>query len=36
MMAETARSSLKYLTDAEISAIYGYLKSLPATGVPIR
>ena len=33
LMAETARQSLSLLTDAEIAAIYEYLKALPATGV---
>ena len=33
LMAETARRSLTHLTDAEIGAIYEYLKALPATGV---
>ena len=34
LMRETALRSLTYLTDAEIQAIHGYLKELPATGVP--
>jgi mono/diheme cytochrome c family protein len=33
LMAETSRNSLKHLSDAEIAAIYGYLKELPASGV---
>jgi mono/diheme cytochrome c family protein len=33
LMAEMIRGPLKHLTDAEIAAIYGYLKELPATGV---
>lgn len=33
VMAQTALFSLKYLTDEEIAATYGYLKSLPASGV---
>ena len=33
LMAEVARASLTLLTDAEISAIYEYLKALPASGV---
>jgi mono/diheme cytochrome c family protein len=33
LMAEMALESLKYLTDEEISAIYGYLKELPLSGV---
>lgn len=33
LMAQTAQFSLKYLTDEEIAAIYGYLKDLPASGV---
>ena len=36
LMAEAARTSLKYFTDAEISAIYAYLKSLAASGVSLR
>jgi mono/diheme cytochrome c family protein len=36
LMAETARRSLTHLTDAEIAAIYSYLKALPATGVDLR
>ena len=33
LMREVALNSLKYLTDAEISEIYDYIKALPATGV---
>jgi mono/diheme cytochrome c family protein len=33
LMADMARESLKYLTDDEISAVYNYIKALPATGV---
>lgn len=33
MMGDVARAELKHLTDEEISAIYAYLKTLPATGV---
>lgn len=33
LMAETARGSLTHLTDEEISAIYGYLRTLPLSGV---
>jgi mono/diheme cytochrome c family protein len=36
LMGETARRSLKYFTDEEIAAIYGYLKTLPLSGVDIR
>lgn len=36
LMAETARLSLTHFTDEEISAIYGYLKALPASGVASR
>lgn len=32
-MSEVAKVALTHLTDAEIDAIYGYLQSLPATGV---
>ncbi len=33
LMAEVAQNSLTHLTDDEIAAIHGYLKSLPLTGV---
>jgi mono/diheme cytochrome c family protein len=33
LMAETARRSLTHFTDDEIAAIYGYLQSLPLSGV---
>ena len=33
LMAEVARGSLTHFTDDEIAAVYGYLKTLPATGV---
>ena len=33
LMATTALNSLTYLTDEEISAIHGYLRALPLTGV---
>jgi mono/diheme cytochrome c family protein len=33
MMAEAARYSFTHFTDDEITAIYGYLKALPSTGV---
>jgi mono/diheme cytochrome c family protein len=36
LMGETARNSLKYLTDAEIAEVYDYLKALPLTGVKLR
>ena len=36
LMAEVAKNSLKYLTDAEIAEIYSYLKALPSTGVQHR
>ena len=36
LMGETARNSLKYLTDAEITEVYEYLKALPLTGVQLR
>ena len=32
LMAETAKFSLKYLTDAEIAEVYEYIKTLPLTG----
>ena len=33
LMAEMAKESLTHFTDDEITAVYGYLKTLPATGV---
>lgn len=36
LMAGIVKSTLHTFTDAEIAAIYGYLKSLPATGVALR
>ena len=36
LMGETARNSLKYLTDAEIAEVFDYLKALPLTGVPLK
>lgn len=36
LMAEVANNSLKHLTDAEIAAVYDYLKALPLTGVVTR
>lgn len=33
LMAEVAQNSLKYMTDDEIAALYGYLRNLPPTGV---
>lgn len=33
LMADVAKSMTNHFTDDEISAIYGYLKALPATGV---
>ncbi|HEX6944141.1 MAG TPA: c-type cytochrome [Gemmatimonadaceae bacterium] len=35
LMGETARNSLKYLTDAEIAEVYDYLKTLPLAGVQL-
>ena len=36
LMAEVARFAFTHLTDEEISAIYQYIKALPATGVATR
>ena len=36
LMGETARNSLKYLTDAEIAEVYDYLRALPPAGVELR
>jgi mono/diheme cytochrome c family protein len=36
LMASMARLSLTHLTDSEISAIYEYIKAMPATGVASR
>lgn len=36
LMAATARGSLKYFTDDEIAALYGYLTTLPLTGVATK
>jgi len=36
LMGETARNSLKYLTEAEIAELYDYLKALPLTGVKLK
>ena len=36
LMAEAVKSNLHNLTDEEIAAIHGYLKSLPPSGVALR
>jgi cytochrome c553 len=36
LMAEVATAALTHLSDEEITALYAYLKNLPATGVASR